>query len=140
MRRTTCPVLPNRTESDLPHIVPQQEPKVESAGLARPLPAIDESSECGSGRSYSSFVYRNVEKSICGAAKTPVLISPLARNIVQLREVRMSRSGAGTPRPGSATSSVASSCPSRPAHTKSHHALLTDNNELTLDRMDSVEI
>lgn len=128
-------------ENNLPHIVPETEHRTEAAAIK--LPAIDESSECGSTRSYSSFVFRNVEKSICGAAKTPVLISPLARNIVQLREVRMPRSGAGTPcRPGSTTSSVASSCPSRPLHSKSHHALLgsLSANDNTLERMDSVEI
>lgn len=128
-------------ENNLPHIIPEMEHRTEAASIK--LPAIDESSECGSARSYSSFVYRNVEKSICGAAKTPVLISPLARNIVQLREVKMSRSGAGTPcRPGSTTSSVASSCPSRPLHSKSHQALLglSPNETAQLERMDSVEI
>eukprot|EP00116_Pleurobrachia_bachei_P008903 sb/3469165/ len=79
------------------------------------LPAIDESSECGSrgGSVVSSYVFRNVEKSICGAAKTPVLISPLARNIVQLSDCKMSRSGAGTPYGRSQPSSVASSAVSR---------------------------
>lgn len=125
----------------IPHIIPETEPTTEAV---LKLPAIDESSECGSTRSYSSFVYRNVEKSICGAAKTPVLISPLARNIVQLRDCKMSRSGAGTPRPGSTNSSVASSSVSRPLYSKSHHALLrtesTTDPENPLNRMDSVEI
>ena len=128
------------SENNIPHIVAEEEPRTEAAALK--LPAIDESSECCSSRSYSSFVYRNVEKSICGAAKTPVLISPLARNIVQLRDVRMSRSGSATPcRPGSTASSIASSCPSRPLHSKSHHALLQmTRHENQLDRMDDVDI
>ena len=132
---------PEEDEGELPHIVPEMEHTTETAAIK--LPAIDESSEAGSARSYSSFVYRNVEKSICGAAKTPVLISPLARNIVQLRECKMSRSGAGTPcRPGSTTSSVASSCASRPLRSKSHHALLRmeQGHDNPLDTMDSVEI
>ena len=114
------------------------------------LPAIDESSECGSTRSFaSSFVYRSVEKSICGAAKTPVLISPLARNIVQLelRECKLSRSGTATPLPGSAASSNVSSTVSRPTsrplYSKSHSALLTRTDSIdktTLNRMDSVDI
>lgn len=124
---------------DAPHIIPETEPVLEAVKL----PAIDESSECGSQRSYSSFVYRSVEKSICGAAKTPVLISPLARNIVQLRDCKMSRSGAGTPRPGSSNSSIASSSVSRTR--RSHPALhnVEDHNESAnarLERMDSVEI
>ena len=129
------------TENNIPHIVAEEEPRTEAVATIK-LPAIDESSECGSSRSYSSFVYRNVEKSICGAAKTPVLISPLARNIVQLRDVRLSRSGAGTPcRPGSTASSIASSCPSRPLHSKSHHALLQmSHHDNQLDRMDDVDI